>query len=261
MTQHEEWTDKLSDYLDDELTPDERYAVESHLQGCADCAAVLDELQQVVARARALEPRPSRADLWPGVAAQIEQTQHEAASATPILPFGFAQGGPMRTRAGWRVTFTLPQLAAASLLIAAMSGGLAWSLRDRTANTDAAAARSAEAARASNPDVAAAEAGALEREAFAERSVVPVSLADAQYDAAVLDLERALKEGRGKLDPATVTIVEHNLQTIDEAIRQAREALASDPANSYLSGHLVEARRRKLDLLRRATALTTSESD
>ena len=87
-----------------------------------------------------------------------------------------------------------------------------------------------------------------------------MGLADAQYDAAVLDLERALKDGHGKLDPTTITIVEHNLQTIDEAIRQAREALAADPANSYLSGHLVEARRRKLDLLRRAAALT-SESD
>ena len=38
---------------------------------------------------------------------------------------------------------------------------------------------------------------------------------------------------------------------------KAREALAGDPANTYLSSHLVEARRRKLDLLRRATALTT----
>jgi tetratricopeptide (TPR) repeat protein len=87
-------------------------------------------------------------------------------------------------------------------------------------------------------------------------AIVGVNLADDQYDAAVADLERALKQGRGKLDKATIAVVEQNLQTIDQAIAQAREALASDPANSYLSGHLVEARRRKLDLLRRATALT-----
>src|SRR5439155_8950343 len=102
---------------------------------------------------------------------------------------------------------------------------------------------------------------AVDREAFAERNTLErVSLADAQYDAAVSDLEKALEEGRGRLDPQTITVVEHNLQTIDEAIRQAREALAADPANTYLSGHLVEARRRKLDLLRRAAQLT-SESD
>ena len=256
MTLHEEWTDKLSDFLDDELTAEERYAVESHLQGCESCAAVLDELKQVVARARTLEPRPSRVDLWPGIAAQIEQTQDRAASGASILP--------MRTRAGWRVTFTLPQFAAASVLIAAMSGGLAWSLRSRVPIAPTAADRSAEghpvASRSNIPGQPPSVADQLsaEREALAERAdVLPVSLADAQYDAAVSDLERALKEGRSKLDPATITIVEHNLQTIDEAIRQAREALAADPANSYLSGHLVEARRRKLDLLRRAAALST----
>ena len=82
-------------------------------------------------------------------------------------------------------------------------------------------------------------------------------MADAQYDAAVTDLEKALSAGRGHLDASTVATVEHNLQIIDQAISQAREALVADPANSYLSSHLVEARRRKLELLRRATALAT----
>jgi hypothetical protein len=136
-----------------------------------------------------------------------------------------------------------------------------WSLRNRAETRSAEASRSIDTDRSAEASRSAdATAAQLEREALAERAVVPVGLADAQYDAAVSDLERALKDGRGKLDPTTITIVEHNLQTIDEAIRQAREALAADPANSYLSGHLVEARRRKLDLLRRATALT-SESD
>jgi len=86
-----------------------------------------------------------------------------------------------------------------------------------------------------------------------------VSLADDQYDAAVADLEKALRAGRGRLDKSTIDIVEHNLQIIDQAIAQARDALAADPANTYLSGHLVEARRRKLDLLRRAAALAESD--
>jgi hypothetical protein len=84
-----------------------------------------------------------------------------------------------------------------------------------------------------------------------------VSMADAQYDAAVADLEKALTAGRGRVDASTIAIVEHNLQIIDQAINQAREALTGDPADSYLSSHLVEARRRKLDLLRRATALAS----
>jgi len=91
-------------------------------------------------------------------------------------------------------------------------------------------------------------------------TVVTVSFADAQYDAAVADLEKALKAGRGQLDKSTIAVVEHNLQIIDQAIAQARDARGRpNPANTYLSGHLVEARRRKVDLLRRAAALTETD--
>jgi len=83
-----------------------------------------------------------------------------------------------------------------------------------------------------------------------------VSFDDRQYDAAVVDLERALQNGRGRLDPATVNVVEDNLTIIDQAVDDARRALAQDPANGYLSGYLVETQRRKLDLLRHAASLT-----
>ena len=63
--------------------------------------------------------------------------------------------------------------------------------------------------------------------------VATVGVADPQYDAAVTDLENALKKGRGRLDANTIAVVEHNLQIIDRAIDQARQALAADPANSY----------------------------
>jgi uncharacterized protein YejL (UPF0352 family) len=89
--------------------------------------------------------------------------------------------------------------------------------------------------------------------------VSTVNFADAQYDAAVADLERTLEKGRGRLDASTIAIVEQNLDIIDRAIAQARQALEADPANSYLSSHLVETRRKKLDLLRRATALTETD--
>src|SRR5919197_890262 len=227
---HEEWTDKLSEYLDDELSPREREAVESHLRGCAECAAVLDDLTRVVERARRLDRRPPRSDLWPGIAARIETH-----SAVPR-----------------RVSFTLPQLAAAAVLLIAVSAGVAWQFAGRPA------LRSAEVLRSSGPAIApASDTFSADRSAG---DIAAVSFADAQYDAAVSDLETALQNGRGRLDKTTIAIVEHNLQIIDQAIEQARQALEADPANDYLRGHLVEARRRKLDLLRRADALTV-ESD
>jgi hypothetical protein len=50
-------------------------------------------------------------------------------------------------------------------------------------------------------------------------------------------------------------VVEDNLAIIDRAVSEARQALDEDPGNGYLSDYLSETRRRKLDLLRRATSL------
>jgi len=234
MTMHNEWTDKLSDYLDDELADSERAAVEAHLQECADCSAVLNDLRRVIARAQAAAAaaRPPQTDLWTGVAGRID-----------------------RIRQPRRISLTVPQLAAAAVLLMGVSAGLAWRLHPAAtspAALDSTAAYARAGATAGGSVVTTADFPV----GGGDMAVIGVSLADDQYDAAVADLERALKQGRDKLDKATIAVVEQNLQTIDQAIAQAREALAADPANSYLSGHLVEARRRKLDLLRRATALT-----
>src|SRR5262245_2649091 len=245
---HGEWTDKLSDYLDGELPASERAAVDSHLAGCAECARVLADLKRVVARAQGLEPRPPQNDLWTAIVAQIEQRPAgHAANPGNLVPFGTRR----------RVTFTLPQLAAAAVLLIAVSAGLAWTVADRMrGETEVTTAQVA----APVPDTAPAAPGAVAAAPSDDVQVATVNVSDPQYDAAVADLEKAVKEGRGRLDENTIVIVEHNLQIIDQAIEQARQALAADPANSYLSSHLFEARRRKLALLRRAAALST-ESD
>jgi anti-sigma factor RsiW len=250
---HEEWTDKLSEYLDGELPDDERRAVDTHLRTCAECSAVLADLKRVVARAQAVHtgvPRPPAVDLWDGIAARIEDSRSAKALAERIAPF--------TPRVSRRVTFTLPQLAAAAVLIAAVSGGLVW-IVSRAASDAARQELAQNAPIASAPTTPPATQDMPADSTSMEPRIMTVAMADPQYDAAVLDLEKALKQGRGKLDASTIAIVEHNLQIIDQAIDQAREALAGDPANSYLSSHLVEARRRKLDLLRRAAAI--SETD
>src|SRR3989337_1834176 len=67
----DQWTERLSEYLDGTLPETDRRQLEAHLAGWADCRPVLAEREQVVARARALEDRPPARDLWPGIAAGI----------------------------------------------------------------------------------------------------------------------------------------------------------------------------------------------
>src|SRR5256885_2728484 len=96
------WTERLSEYIDGTLAATERGAFEAHLAGCAACGTTLDELRRVVARARALDDRPPATDLWPAIAEQIGVSSgaHRVVSLAE-----------RRTR---RVTFTVPQLAAAA---------------------------------------------------------------------------------------------------------------------------------------------------
>ena len=75
------WTDRLSEYLDGELQPEEREDLQAHLFTCAACARTLAELRRVVERARALPDREPPRDLWPVIAAAI--TVWTAASIPP----------------------------------------------------------------------------------------------------------------------------------------------------------------------------------
>jgi hypothetical protein len=137
-----------------------------------------------------------------------------------------------------RFSFTLPQLAAASLAIMLLSGGVVWMARSGDPRADFEPV-------SAHGDVRPQPAPAM----------APADFSDTHYNEAVADLEQALDAGRTHLDPATVRILEENLASIDRAIDQSRRALAADPANVYLNRHLADARQRKLSLLRRATAL------
>jgi hypothetical protein len=215
MTTHD--TSRLSDYLDDDLAPSEREAVRTHLESCPECAAELAALRDLKGRAASLSSeQPVAGDPWPAILARIE-SRPAGADRGRVLP--------------WRVTLSLPQLAAAAaLLLAVGMGGMWMQMRD------------------AGPGASAPPAGAT------PAGVVPATLADASFDATVADLEAALAAGRERLDPATIAVLEENLAAIDAAIAQAREALAADPANVGLTRHLLRARAMRLGVLRRAVA-------
>ena len=64
------FTDRLSEYLDGELSPVERAAVDAHLVG-PQCRSTLDALREVVSDAGSLRDSPPARELWSGIAARI----------------------------------------------------------------------------------------------------------------------------------------------------------------------------------------------
>lgn len=222
---HDRFTDRLSEYIDDEdLSPREREEIERHLETCVECRRVVEQLRAVAARAASLVDTPPGTDLWPGISERI--------GAAAVVPF--------RAKARRSITFTIPQLVAASLALMVVTGGMVWGLRAGGSRTDMPAVVASDRAEAPRP--------------------LPAHFADEHYEAAIADLEKTLAAGRDSLDPQTVRVLEENLLAIDQAIEQSRAALAKDPANRFLNTHLASARQRKLALLRSATALASSKS-
>ena len=243
----DQWTDRLSEYLDDELPPDERAAVEAHLRHCVACGAVLADLKRIVVRAQGLEDRLPARDLWPAIAARIGTSPATADRAEVVA----IDAGRRRRR--W--SFSLPELAAAGIALMALSGGAAWLLHPGLSTAVVANGPGAEPVVTPAITPAMAPSGSFRVGLDSSRRAAGQS-----YDAAVADLEGVLTVGRGRLDSTTVRVIERNLATIDSAIVQAQRAVAADSANAYLNSHLAETMRRKLELLRQAAALVTSVS-
>ena len=163
MTMHEEWTDKLSDYLDGELPDAERRQVTAHL---ADLRRLQPDPGRAPrsrgGRARRAAARTVDRDLWAGIAERIASPE----GSRPVV-----LSGPCR-----RFSFSL---AAAGRRQRAPRDGF------RLGGDSLHAARGQSAAR---PPLSLAPA------ARRPSDVVPTTFSstDAGYDAAVADLERAL---------------------------------------------------------------------
>jgi hypothetical protein len=193
-----------------------------------------DVLAQAIGQWR--DELPSR-DLWQGVAARIASTP-SSASTTPMTSLS----------TGRRLTFSPAALVLAASLLIAVTSGLTWLVARQPAGGKAAA------------DGPVIQAYGLPEESTSGQ-IVQANFADAQFNAAVTDLEQILRDERDRLDPRTVLVIERNLKAIDDAIQEARMALNNDPANPYLNSHLADARRRKIDLLRHAATLASTGGD
>ena len=281
---HDPWIERLSEYLDEGLSRSDREALEQHLLRCRECASTVEELTAVRKRARNLTEARVPAELWSRIESSI------AAGRVRSLPSPEAARGPgvrgsgregtARSFRGGRFSFSLPELVAASLAVAVLSGGgvFAWMRVSgkaplsppsvaQTPQSGTAGERPGEAKPLVRQDVAPiateqarnlAASNATMPGATAPEAVSARRTEATPHEEAIAELRKALAKERDRLDPATVRTLESNLAIIDLAIDQAKRALAADPANTYVKEHLAETMRRKIELLQRATMLAST---
>src|SRR5436853_4074916 len=118
---HDMWTDRLSEYLNGEMERSERETLEGHLADCASCSALLSDLETVRALARDRKEMPVPEEIWPRIERAIAQG---GATREP----GDARIRRVDLPARARFSITLPELLAACLVAAILSGGTVFAV-------------------------------------------------------------------------------------------------------------------------------------
>lgn len=206
--------------------------VREHVAGCRQCTVELATLAELRRAARALPESiaPGR-DLWTGIAERIERSAEGGGETATVHPLRRAG------RAGWW-TPGVVRLAAAAVVLVVLTAALTA----RFVGSD-----EAPLAAAGGPTDPAAP-GPVGLAAFAA--------AEPEYESTVAALEAELEARRASLSPVTIQIVEQNLAIIDQAIEEARRALAQDPTSRELPLLLSGVYRQKVELLQQAVELT-----
>jgi anti-sigma-K factor RskA len=221
---HEVIRHLLDDYVTGELTEDARGPVADHIAACEICRAEVESLKGIIARAadlpKSIEPP---ADAWLDIRAAIERDKEAVATHHGV------------TESFWR----RPYMLAAAVVLAAVlsSGGTALYLNSRSTDVSRAAA--------GNNGNSAAPA-----------TFVAFTIEENTYLRNVAVLQDLLDQQEKSLAPETIAQLKASLRTIDEAILEARNALARDPANKMLIEMLSGTYRQKMDLMRRTAEMT-----
>ena len=225
---------RLDDYAEGLVTEAVARDVEAHLAACEECSARLEGLTSLLAELAGLPDTATPArDLWSDVRSEIESGSGQG--ETVAIPIWRGRSAGSR-----RFSFSATQLVAASVAWALLSGGAVWM---------ALAGGRGEANFAAIDITPAVE---IREE---PRSILPVTqFAATEYEQAIASLQSILEQGRHRLDPQTIMILETSLATIDQAIEEARQALTDDPNNPALNRLLIKHEQSKLRVLRQASA-------
>jgi anti-sigma-K factor RskA len=221
---HEVIRHLLDDYVTGELTEDARGPVADHIAACEICSAEVESLKGILARAadlpRSIDPP---AEAWLNIRSAIERDEEAVAA------------GHRTSENFWRRPYAL---AAAVVLAAVLSsGGTVLYLNSRGAGSSPVTATNT--GNGSTP-----------------ATFVAFTIEENNYLRNVAVLQDLLDQQEASLAPETVAQLKASLRTIDEAILEARTALARDPANKMLIEMLSGTYRQKMDLMRRTAEMT-----
>lgn len=198
-------------FADGSMSAERVRDVESHLHGCANCAADVSRLQRLMTRASDTPVAAPPDDLWPSIRSRIEQAK--------IVPLE-AQS-PAR-----RPSFTRRRFGVITAAVAA-AAVLAVLLR---------------------PSHKIATEEHVAGDSTTMMIAVIDSVTNSEEEARAL-LNR-LELQRAFLRPEAVAAIDRNLRSVDSAIAELKIAIENDPRNPALRRLLAQSYRHKIVILR-----------
>jgi hypothetical protein len=235
----EQVQEMLNDYLEGSLAEATRQEVEHHLRQCLPCYRGLKELRTLLKTAHRLPQsiRP-RQDLWPGIAARIQEARirkasiqertRQAASPPPPEPRPL-QESP-RESPWWLA-------AAAAILLAALSVPISMWWAGRAPQP--------------RPEVDFSQAGSTGTDDTLAKSDLARSRDSVLQTRR--DLLAAIELRRELLGAETTGILEQNVLILDRAIGEIWEALEQDPENRRLRLLLAAKYQQEIRILQRVS--------
>ncbi len=218
----ENYRDAIQELADGTLGPIRRAELQVHLEGCPRCRALAADLSKIRAVAASLDRLTPPDTVWMQVAGRLRQEGRFAAQARPRTSH--------RRIAALAIAAALVVAIGASILLLLPRGG-------------------------DQPAQQAAQQGNAEPEDPVQSIANEFRLAEQHYQNAIAKLEQAARSDEDVLDPQTAAILKKNLQVIDQAIAESRDALRVEPQSAAARDTLFEALKRKVVVLQDTLAL------
>ena len=214
----------LDDYVDDAIDADGRRAVDAHLGECEACRTMAADHAAIRRSARDLERHVPPAHVWTRLSASLDAERR-------------------RPRPGR----LFPSVSRRSLAMAAtlllVLGGASWMLwRQMTPATPPPRAATAAPPTQADPELV-------------QSVEIELKLAEEHYQKAIAGLEQITRTESASLDPQVASVLQKNLEVIDQAIGESRAALQTQPTSEVAQESLFEALRNKVSLLQDTVGL------
>jgi hypothetical protein len=202
----------------------------------------LAQIRKAAAELPAVKP-PDR--IWARISSDLAAERPGPVTAPPsgIATWSAAFAAGLR-----RLASPVPLLGAAVVILAVLAGYLAIS-RGPSPSTPATTAT------ATTPDKGPGDTARAANGDVVENVKAELQQAAQHYEKAIAGLEQIAKAGQGNLDPQVAEALQRNLLVTDQAIRESKQALQSQPTSELAQESLFEAFRRKVALLQDTVAL------